>query len=236
MKAIICEDQKVFSDQIAEYVKEWAAEKNVECRVFAYETAEEFLNNCDEGEDYDVIFLDIKMGHLSGMDLAKTIRKTNQDIPIVFVTSMREYMEEGYEVDAMRFLGKPIKKEKIYGCLDKISQTERLKRYFLIKDGETSRRIAHEDIIYIEKYAHNAEVVTTKNKYSIRKTMEQLQKELNDDLFVKCHKSYIINIRRVEHVINVSALMSNGDNVPFGKNMAKKINDKFHKYNVNRVR
>jgi DNA-binding LytR/AlgR family response regulator len=105
----------------------------------------------------------------------------------------------------------------------------------LYNDLEKIIRIPHEDIIYIEKFRHNADMVTVKSKYTLRKTMAQLLGELDSNLFVQCHKSYIINIRHMESISKTYAFMSNGAEVPLSKNLVKEVNNRFYKYNVNRV-
>jgi DNA-binding LytR/AlgR family response regulator len=237
MRIVICEDEDKYAKQLIGYINEWAEDKNISAEVFKHTTAEKFLYEWDDGEDYDLLFLDIKMGSMTGMELAKIIRRTNRDVPIVFVTNMREYALDGYTVDAMRFLVKPVEKEDCFACLDKIYQSGRNRKYFLFKDSEQDKtlRIPHGDIIYIDMFSHNATIVTVKDEYTLRKTTKQLLEELNDDLFVRCHRSYIINIRHVEAVSKAFALMSNESEIPLSKNIAKEVNEKFIKYNVNKV-
>jgi DNA-binding LytR/AlgR family response regulator len=236
MRIVICEDEEKYSKQLGGYINEWSKLKNISTEVFTYVAAEKFLYEWENGEDYDMIFLDIKMGTITGMELADIIRRTNKDIAIIFTTNMKEYAIKGYTVDAMQYLLKPVKKEDCFNCLNKVYQSERIKKYFLFKDLDKTFRIPHEDIIYIEKFAHNAEIVTDKSKYTLRKTMAQLLETLNSDLFVQCHKSYIINIRHMESLSKNFAVMSNNAEVPLSKNTVKEISERFYKYNVNRVR
>jgi DNA-binding LytR/AlgR family response regulator len=170
------------------------------------------------------------------MELADIIRRTNKDIAIVFTTNMKEYAIKGYTVNAMQYLLKPVRKEDCFNCLNKVYQSERIKKYFLFNDLDKTIRIPHEDIIYIEKFAHNATIITVKDRYTLRKTISQLLEELNRDLFVHCHKSYIINIRHMESLSKKFAFMSNNAEIPLSKNTVKKISERFYKYNVNRVR
>ena len=87
MKIVICEDEKVFSDKLVEYIREWADEKGVFIEIFEYTSAENFLFVWSENEDFDLVFLDIKMKTMTGVELAKQIRKTNDKIQIVFTTN-----------------------------------------------------------------------------------------------------------------------------------------------------
>ncbi|MCL2410816.1 MAG: LytTR family DNA-binding domain-containing protein [Treponema sp.] len=235
MRIAICEDEDKYAEQLIKYINEWAKAKSVPVEIFVHITAEKFLYDWEDSEDYDMIFLDIRMGSMTGMDLAKIIRRTNKEMAIVFATSMAEYAIKGYSVDAMQYLLKPVRKEDCFDCLDKVYNSGRIQKYFLFEDWDKTFRIPHEDIIYIEKFAHNANIVTSADEYTLRKTIAQLLETLGGGLFVQCHKSYIINIRHMESLSKTFAMMSNDSEVPISKNMIKEINERFYKYNVNKV-
>ena len=236
MKIVICEDEYKFSEQLTDYINEWANEKSVFVEIFTFITAERFLYEWEDTEDYDIIFLDIKMGNLSGMDLAKLIRKNNTDIPIVFTTNMKEYVFKGYSVSAMQYLLKPVKKEDCFKCLNEVLKSNKTKKYYIINDLEKTVKIPTTDIIYIEMYSHTATMVTITTKYEFRKTMTQIMEELDDKLFIKCHKSFIINIRHVESVYRNYIIMTNNEEIPLKRNSMDEINDLFIKYNTNKFR
>ena len=235
MRIAICEDEEKYAAQLVGYINEWAEANNVFTEIFTFSAAEKFLYEWEESENYDALFLDIKMGSMTGMELAKIIRRTNKDVAIIFATSMKEYAIKGYSVDAMQYLLKPVQKGDCFACLDKIYQSDRIQKYFLFSDVEKTVRVPHKDIIYIEKFAHNAEMITIGGEYTFRKTIAQLLAELGGGLFAQCHKSYIINIRHMESLSKSFAVMSNGNKIPVSKNMVKEINERFYNYNVNKV-
>jgi len=235
MRISICEDEDKYANQIIAYINEWAKEKNIFVEIFSHISAERFLYEWEESEDYDLIFLDIKMGRMSGMELAKIIRRDNKEVAIVFVTNMKEYVLKGYSVDAMQFLLKPVRRESCLDCLNKAYKNSKVKKYYLLNDIEKTFKLPHRDIIYIEMFSHNATMITTEKEYTFRKTMTKILEELNDDLFIRCHKSYIINIRHIEAISRNFAFMSSDIEIPLSKNIAKEINDKFIKYNLNKV-
>ena len=235
MKIAICEDERVFFDRYSEHITEWAKEKGVFAEIFAYETAKQFLDDWNEREDYDIILLDIRIGDMSGMDLAKIIRRTNHDVPIVFATSSKEYAIPGYEVEAMQYLVKPIEKADLVACFDRVNQTDRIKKYFLFGDLDKTVRIPHEDVLYISMYSHTATMVTAASKYEFRKTISKILEELDDKLFVQCQKSYIVNIRHIHAISQTDATMSNGDKVSLSRNMAGKIYDMYVKYSTHKL-
>ena len=236
MKIAICEDEHIFSEHLVGYISEWAKEQSAFVETFVYATAEKFLDEWYDSEDYDIIFLDIKMGKMNGMDLAKVIRRTNSDIPIVFATNMREYVFKGYSVSAMQYLLKPVKKHECFDCLNKVFQGRKAKKYYIVNDIEKTVKIPAAEIVYIKMFSHTATMVTTGKEYALRKTISQLLTELDDNLFIKCHKSFIINIRHVESVSNKNFVtMSNGEEIPLSKDIATQINDMFIKYNKNKI-
>jgi len=235
MKIVICEDEEVFSEVLSGYINEWAKEKSVFVETFIYISATKFLDEWEESEDYDILFLDIKMGKMSGMDLAKTIRKTNNDIPIVFTTGMREYVFKGYSVSAIQYLIKPVKKDDIFSCLNKVLQRNNTKKYYIVNDIEKIMKVPTTDIIYIKMSSNNATMITRKKEYTFRKTISQILTQLDDKLFVKCHKSFIINIRHIESVSKNFAMMSNDEEIPLNKDSVGEIRDMFIKYNMNKL-
>ena len=235
MKIAMCEDERVFSNRLAEYINEWGKEKGVFLEIFAYENAKQFLDDWSESENYDIILLDIKMDDINGVELAHIIRETNPNVPIVFVTNMKEFAVAGYKVRAMHYLVKPIEKADLFECLDRINQSAGIKKYFLFGDLEKTLRIPHEDIIYISMYSHTATMVTAAKKYEFRKTISQILEELDDSLFVKCHRSYIINMQHIKSISANDAMMLNGDKVALSRNIAGKIYDMFVKYNTHKL-
>ena len=227
----------MFSNQLINFIQEWAKSKDIFVKLFSYINAEEFWENWGENEDYDIIFLDIKMDRINGMELARLIRKTNKNIPIVFTTNMKEYVIQGYTVSAMHYLIKPVKKETCFQCLNKVLKNRKERKYYIINDIDVEKivKIPTTEIIYITMHSHTATMITTKKEYEFRKTISQILTELDDKLFVKCHKSYIINIRHVESISKNFVYMSNDKEIPIGRNIAKEINDLFLKYNINKT-
>lgn len=266
MKIVICEDMETHSEQLAGLIREWESEMGVVADIFRYESAEDFLENWQRNGDSDIIFLDIIMGDISGMALAELIRKSGSGVPIVFVSNRKEYTADGYEVEAMHYLAKPAKKEKVFNCLDRANQIDKNKKYILCRHSksETISKIFNENIIYIEKFRHNAEIVTANKtpggsgsgassadyvnpaaklrgietepiKYVTRITMEQMLKDLDDDMFVQCHRSYIINLRRIASFCGHSAVMSNGAKVSVAQNKSQEIMDRLYSNNVKKI-
>jgi len=234
VRVAICEDEKVFSDQLVEYINEWGSINSIFVEIFVYNSAEEFLFIWSENENFEVLFLDIKMKTMTGIELAKMMRKTNKNIQIIFTTNMKEYVFAGYAVSAMQYLLKPIAKKDCFICLNKVNEINNNKKYYIFNDLGKTVKMLITDIICFELSSHIATMYTLGEKYTSRKTIAQILEEVNDEAFIRCHKSYIINIAHVDSVSRKSVMMSNNMEIPVSKNVIDDLNDKFISYNLNK--
>ena len=125
----ICDDSVVDSNYVKELVTQWGNDKKYQVNIDIFSSAEAFIFHYVENKEYDVLLLDIEMENMDGVTLARQIRKSNKSVQIVFITGYSDYIAEGYDVEALHYLMKPLKKEKLYDVLDravnKIMQNEK---------------------------------------------------------------------------------------------------------------
>ena len=119
MNIAICEDNKTQSDLIKQMVRNWSIKGKNVIKITCYQSAEAFLFCLPEDGPFDILLLDIQMKEMTGIDLAKQLRETKDEVIIIFITAMKEYVFEGYNVDALQYLLKPIKETSLFECLDK---------------------------------------------------------------------------------------------------------------------
>ena len=119
MKFAICDDNSIDSNYVYELVKKWSNENKYQVDIETFSSAESFLFHYVDNKDYDVLLLDIEMKKMDGVSLAREIRKTNKNVQIIFITGYSEYIAEGYDVEALNYLMKPFKTEKLYEVLNK---------------------------------------------------------------------------------------------------------------------
>lgn len=103
-------------------MKKWGSAKEAAVRVREFTSAENFLFHYAENKEYDILLLDIEMGDMDGISMAKKLRQDNHTIQIVFVTGYSDYIAEGYEVEALHYLLKPLKEEKLFTVLDRAAR------------------------------------------------------------------------------------------------------------------
>ena len=117
MRIAIIEDEQLHSDLLISYIKKWADIRKISSKniiINNYENAEQFLFDYDDEKSFDVLFVDIQMSGMNGMDMAKKVREKDKNVSLVFTTGITDYIQEGYEVEAMHYLIKPLKEEKVY--------------------------------------------------------------------------------------------------------------------------
>lgn len=179
---------------------------------------------------FDIIFSDMLMNTINGIETARQIHKIDEQVKIVFVTISKEYAVDSYNVDAYGYLLKPVKQEKINNiiskCLKTISPNSTL--YFHI--GNSVGRCDHSDIVYIESNNHNI-IIHCKNKKAIefRERLSSIENNLNDARFLRCHQSYLVNM---DHIIHSSDTfqMDNGDIVLIKLRDKKNITEKYYNW------
>ncbi|HBF6315120.1 TPA: response regulator transcription factor, partial [Clostridioides difficile] len=208
IKVAICEDEKVHQELLIEYLQKLFNELSIDYDLCIFNSGEQLLENYPE--DMDIFLLDIQMGELSGMDIARKIRDIDSNtVEIIFTTSLIEYIQEGYEVRAYRYLLKPIEfndiKNHITACIEEIHN--RRDKYLVISNKYENYKIKIENITYIEVQNKDITIHTLDNDYEIKMSMNKIEKELKKYNFIRCHKSFLININFVENVKQYVAIL-----------------------------
>lgn len=227
----IVDDESIQVDLLQQYVESYGANKNYKIIIEKFYSAESFDFKWSMDKKYDVILLDIQMPGLNGIELAKNIRKKDSTVSIIFITAITDYIGDGYDVSAVNYLIKPIKKEKLFECLDKalFNSLKESKSMLIDVNGEI-QKIYEKDIMYIEAFAHEVEVTTIRGKLLIKKSIGQIEKELCEDDFIKCHRSYIAGLRFVKRISNNELELDNGKVIPVSRRLYAKTNMAFIKY------
>ena len=222
-KIAICDDESSVIEYVSSIVTDWETKSghNVVLRTFS--SAESFLFSYEDENDYDILLLDVEMGEMDGVSLAKAIRKKNETVQIVFITGYSEYISEGYEVAALHYLMKPVKPEKLFEVLnratEKLEKNERILTLSL--SGEMVRIPLHE-IAYIDV---NGNYITLHGKedYTVKKTLGDIQKEL-DERFFKVGRSCVVNLNMVQRVTKADCYLSNGSSLPLPRGAYESLN------------
>lgn len=227
----ICDDENIQVELLHKYVKNWADKNNLKVKVESFYSAEAFEFNWSMDKKYDILLLDIQMEGIDGIELAKRIRKKDNYLNIIFITAISDYIGEGYDLDAINYLIKPIKEEKLYECLnrslEKISLEE--KAILLESDGEIIR-LKQDDIVYIEAFSHYIDLYTKDCKYTSRINIGAIEKELEKNSFIRCHRSYLVGLKHIRKIGKDNLELDNGDIVPVSRRQMKNTHRAFIEY------
>jgi DNA-binding LytR/AlgR family response regulator len=226
LKIALCEDEQLQRETIKNYIYEMFKEKEKEYELIEFDSGEALLGNYPK--NLDILFLDIQMGSINGMDTARKVREFDNSVEIIFITGLWEYVQEGYEVRAYRYLIKPIdfdKFEKQFGQCIKEIEKQNKDEILAVYKGETNK-IELNSIIYIETEGRNTIIHTINNSYKANIGINKLERELIEKSFVRCHNSFIINLQHVTKISHNSVSL-NGNEVLVSRHKMKELKTRF---------
>lgn len=235
MIIVICEDNIEHSDAITASIKRWQTQtKHQNIVVSAYNSSEDLFEAWQNGLHIDLLLLDIKIeSEMSGMDLAKEIRKRDTLMIIAFITNFDTFAIEGYTVDALRYLKKPVNDPQMFECLSIAYERWYLRQGKSLVFGTKNQRyvMSYADIIYAEALSHSIKICSAgKTIPEIRHGFSDFVSKLPKGLFLRCHKSYVVNLMYVQSVLSLEIVMCNGERIPIGEKYAENCHDATDKY------
>ncbi|MGL5328702.1 MAG: LytR/AlgR family response regulator transcription factor [Peptostreptococcaceae bacterium] len=218
---VICEDDISQRELLKGYLDKIFNKLDIKYSLNEFSSGEELLSNYPE--KIDILFLDIQMDKLSGMDTARKIREFDNIVEIVFTTAILGYIHEGYEVRAYRYLLKPLE----YECILKhttscIKELILKKDTVLIKDTSQTAIIQINDILYVEVLGKEVTVYTKEQNYVFKISMKSIEDKLLKRNFFRCHKSFLINIKNVKSLKENIAIIDNYE-IPVSRYKIKEL-------------
>lgn len=238
MKIAIIEDEPVHAELLGNYLKKWGRQRQVLLEIIYCPSAENFLFEWETEPDFTVLFVDIQMQEMNGMELAKLVRKKDKNISIIFTTGISDYMEEGYEVEAVHYLIKPINEKKIWECMDKVASRSDRMHYILVHAKDEVYKLAVEEVNYIEARGHGCVIETVHREggelkaefLEVREGISELENQVKMHAFIKCHRSYLCGIRNIHHIGRTEIVFDNGSCIPISRRLQKEVNQAFIRY------
>lgn len=236
MRIAICDDELIYRVAICEAIEHWQKQHGVEAvLVRHYHSSEELLNDIESKQRYDMLFLDIQIpNEMDGIKLAKRIREMDECVQIVFFTNFAEYAYDGYYVNALRYLHKPVHPDQISECLDiafrqwKYAHGENI----VLEYNGGSLVLKYNSILYIEANGHMILIHCTDEKepIRIRQRLSQLLTILPETIFVMCNRSYIVNIMYVRKITYDRVVIADGEDIAIGKRYRDGLKRAFNRY------
>ncbi len=204
MEIAICDDEKVICEQIRRLIERQRAD----AVVMLYRTGEELLA---AGKQFDIIFLDIKMDGKSGIETARALQRREESI-LIFITGLKEYVFDAFDVGAFHYLLKPLSEEKfmeVFGRAVQKAERNGKQEPFPIRSGNRNIMLRRDQILYVESRMRKAEIHTGRESYEIYGTMNELERSLGDSFF-RCHRGYLVNLAYVMEYTTDSISLTDG--------------------------
>ncbi len=230
MKVGVCDDERFVRKTLVEQVKRVYPSFQVQ----EYESGEELL---EEAAGLDIIFLDVKLDGMDGLETARQIRRNGVKSVLIFLTAWEAYVFQAFDVEAFHYLLKPLKKEKFYHVMElAVKRAEEIRqekkeqgKSIVIKSGAVTRRIDVEGIIYAEVQNRKITLYSTQEKFEYYGKLSDLRQELGED-FISPHRSYLVNFHYVSSYCAASITMDNGAEVPLAKQRYREFVKQYLQY------
>lgn len=234
----ICDDTIEELKTINSYVEENFKEIGLSFKISLFNEGQDLIEHMNLSKElYDIIFLDIYMKFSNGIDIAKKVREFDKECKIVFITSSKEHAVDSYDVGALYYILKPVNREKLDSVIRMaVENLNKENKQVIIKNKKGTYRISYKDILYAES---NARVVNIHLKsgdiISFYSKLEEFIQSLHDERFLKCHKSFVVNMDYILKIENRSIFIINNITIPISSTNTSKIKEMYFNYILKEV-
>lgn len=205
----IVEDENSYAKQLSTYLGIYEKEKNEKINITVFSDGDEIIENYKA--QFDIILMDVEMHFMNGMTTAEIIRKTDQEVIIMFITKMPQYAIHGYKVDALDYVLKPISYFAFSQHLNRAITrlTKQVKQYLQIHSKSGIQKVALGDIFWVESQGHRLTYHTKQGEFeSTTITMKSIEEKLSTNHFYRCNKGYLVNLEHVSGIRDGCAVIN----------------------------
>lgn len=194
MKIAICDDEMRFHVELKKCMDEYAKLRAIDIIYSDYTNGKDLIT---ANKEFDIIFMDYQMNAINGLDTARRLRQKNNNTTIIFLTSYPNIVFDVFEVNAFRFLMKPINMQKLTDAMDDYLKSQDNSNYIMLKIDEVTKKINQNDIVYAEASDKYCYIRTANDNILYKKTLAELEESLTLDVFFRCHRSYLVNFNHI---------------------------------------
>ena len=230
MRVAICDDNEIFLEEIK---KEFVEKQEIK-EVHVYSEINRLFRAIEDGEKYDVLFLDIDWGETNntGLELGEKFYRLMPQVPVVLMTGYNDRFAQRillHKINLVGYLTKPIDSNLLAQYLNKIKGKMKSIEYLNVSIQGTVVRLETEQIRHIESHNHQIHIYTNKVKYIVYEKLSDILKRL-PDTFVQCHKSFLVNLEYVEALEGKEVLLNDGKRISISRSYQNHIKDRFFAY------
>ena len=232
LQIAICDDEQFYREKIQTLLEKYLEKRELPYELHSFVSGEAFLEQCKNHVKFDIVFLDISMEEIDGIQTAQRIRSFHSDTYIVFVTAFMDYALEGYKVNAVRYLMKDTLDLAMEECMAAILQKMQIAQVtFTFLEGE--KKLYTDNILYVESRGHKSifhymeEGAVT---YQIYDKLDNVERKLEGCFFLRIHKSFLVNMKHIRKVSNYAAYLDTNEELPIPRLRFQTVKETFVDY------
>ncbi|MCI8408993.1 MAG: response regulator transcription factor [Lachnospiraceae bacterium] len=238
MRVVICDMDTGCCSKIEEWLVSYQQETKVKLEVDIYNNAERLIQHIKEDYSFDLIFLDIELPEMNGIELGRIIRDTFPDryISMVYMSKKTKYCSELFALEPLNFHKKPLKKDQIIGDVSKVVSRMRIKKTVVscVIEGK-KENIAPRQVMYIEANGNMLELtLKDRKKAFMRESLAKFEDEYGGDFLFRCHKSFLVNYDYVKYYEIRYFVLEGGIHIPIGRKFSNDMKLNWMEYIIER--
>lgn len=230
MKIAIVDDRSADRERLAGLAVSYLHKKKLHADILYYADGESFLREFRR-EKFSIIFLDILMNGMNGMEVAHRVRERDKNCLLIFVTNSNAYALEGYWVKAFHYLMKPYSVQEFIKVMERCcGELDSGSRYIELKEGRILKKVLFRDIWYADMQGHYVQLHTAYGVLKSRLFFDEIENQLQDRQFVKCYRNIIVNMDQVQVLQGMDFILKSGERIPIQKKRYTNVRQVFADY------
>lgn len=218
----LCDDQPQALSLLSALAREWGKARSFSLQLACFQGAEALLFQLSD-ESYDILLLDIEMPGMDGVSLARKVRREDGNVQIIFVTGYSDYIAQGYEVEALHYLMKPVDREKLFSVLDRaVEKLRKNERPLLLELAGETVRLPLRELRYLE-VRRNFVTLHAREEYTVKKPLTEFEERL-DERFFRTGRSFIVNLMYIQKITRTDIFLTTGEVLPLPRGQYEALN------------
>lgn len=236
MNIAICDDLQSDSELLQKYIEMYCTNHSIDFEFFSFLSGEALLENFEK-DKYEILFLDIYMGGKSGIETAHAIRDADSECLIIFTTTSLDHAIESFEVAAIHYLVKPLNYDHVEKALDRCNQLFTLAdKYIQVMSQRIMVRVLLKELMFAEVYRNITVLHTVSGEVKTYMPLDELSLLLEGEEFLRCHRSYIVNMNFIVGMENCDFILKNEQKVPIPRQDKQQMKQQYTNHLFNTVR
>lgn len=232
IKIAICDDEEYYRNRIGRLLDSYMQTHDLDGVMDIFSSGKEFLKKRENIVRYDVVFMDINMDEMDGMEIAMKMREYHSDTCLVFVTAFIDYALEGYKAEAVRYIMKDSLETALPECMDTVLKRLNM-RSIIFTFIEGRRKLYTDNILYVESSRHKSiftYLAEETVQYQMYEKLDVIERRLEGYGFLRIHKSYLMNMKHIRKISNYAVVLDSGEEFPVPRLKFRAVKEAFTAY------